>query len=143
MTWPSDKFRYASDDGEEEIGEEYGRVFRIRKQTRTKKTKAISWIEYQHPVDLSPPNLKREADIYLTVHWYSLVPGGGPARYVYDTYDHTPISIEEVICPVDMKWHADGTFSVDVRHTKVVRECSSMEQRNMCMIPANHHDRVV
>jgi hypothetical protein len=36
------KFRYVSDNGEEEIGEEYGRVFRIRKQTLTKKTKTIS-----------------------------------------------------------------------------------------------------
>jgi hypothetical protein len=118
------KFRYVSDTGEEEIAEEYGRVFRIKKQTRTKKTKTISWIEYRRPVDLSPPNLKRESDVYLTVHWYSRVPGDGPARYVYDTYDHLPISLEEVICPVDMKWHAaDGTFSVDVRHTEVVRDC--------------------
>jgi hypothetical protein len=127
-----------------EVVEAYARVVRIRREVEVKKRKkkkvilkaaeepTTTYVEYVQPVDLSPPNMTREANVYLGMCWYSQVPGSNPARYKYDTVWNHLIALEEVICPVDMTWNEDGTFSVDKRHGQVVDDCIA-GQTQVCL----------
>jgi hypothetical protein len=112
------KFIVDQADGSPAVLEEaFGRVFRIHRRTGT------GLVEYERAVDLSPANLDRPKHLQVTLHYYTQVADSDPPRYTFGQPDYSPIPLETVICPVDMRLLPDGTFTVDPAHAEVVRDC--------------------
>jgi hypothetical protein len=105
------KFQYT--DGK--IGNEFGRVVRMRKKAGSK------WIEYVRPVDLND----REAvkGLYIVCYYYRAIAGPGSTRYLYDTSWNTGVDVRTIIAPVVVTFHADaGNFSIAAEDLELARQ---------------------
>ena len=94
-----------------------GRIVRMRRKRR-------KWVNYTRPVTIHGDRTDLEG-LWFRLHWYKRVPSaesGSELRYRFTDYDFELVEAASLICPVTMKWHADGDYYVLNRdHYAVIR----------------------